>query len=323
MATGQGDVEKFEIVDKERKRLLAKGMHHIQVTDEIEAKFSSETEYKKYLKWVIDRAIRKPLPRPLAVRIPPAKEIIAIFRRADVRNGNDICRIIGTLNLPGMPYIGLGTMNNVGYRLYTDPELLAPTRDRLHDEPRRLMEESVMGVNLNVIPPIGKRATQEPVLSDDSEALKDKNGFVFCQLGSLQYYDGDTRSASEHLLRKGRWVHTGYAVVAKIDGSTGKLGEIYIMFNFRPVDDDGERAEYWPGGIEYGELPEVDFRFTMAKIADDIQELQHGKDFTLHLGTVRYGNFELVPAVKTRNLRHIVRQYVSSRQHGQQGSSRG
>ena len=42
----------------------------------------------------------------------------------------------------------------------------------------------------------------------------------------------------------GPWVATGFAVVMKVNGASGKVGEIWIIFNLQPEDEDGNR---YPG----------------------------------------------------------------------------
>ena len=56
---------------------------------------------------------------------------------------------------------------------------------------------------------------------------------------------------------------------------------VYIFFNFHPQDDDdGERYKW--SGDDWGYLPNNDDQqVAVARIADSIDELQHGKAFRL------------------------------------------
>jgi hypothetical protein len=90
---------------------------------------------------------------------------------------------------------------------------------------------------------------------------------------------------------------TGFRVVVRF-GRNGAANGIYLIYDFYPEDECGERGlkvtgDYW------GRLPEdrSNQQFSMAKLADTIMELRFGHTFTLT--EVLDYPVELVRAVKT------------------------
>lgn len=148
----------------------------------------------------------------------------------------------------------------VRYRLLLDQTCLT----RKHDAPRRREEVKELAPDavLGILSPFG-----------------DNEDFIFTQLGRFLYYDGDDcESITENNADDCDWEKTGFPVVIEFD--KGVSGEIWLVFNFWPEDCalDRHAHENLAAGIG-GELPGVEGRFTMAKIADHISELGHDSIF--------------------------------------------
>jgi hypothetical protein len=109
-------------------------------------------------------------------------------------------------------------------------------------------------------------------------------------------------------------------VVILID-SNGQGKDVYLLYNFRPMDrEDGDWERYPVREWEWGWLPGDSVRRAGIKIAAKFSDLRH--DYPIHLPdpetdknvepTWMRKNFELVHAVKEGDPPKIVRQYVAA-----------
>lgn len=85
-------------------------------------------------------------------------------------------------------------------------------------------------------------ASTAKTASADAVAPAPSPGFVFHQLGRLQFYDDDEMPAMVSELDEDSWEETGYIVAARISDKDGHMDGIYVIFECLPDIDDG----IWP-----------------------------------------------------------------------------
>jgi hypothetical protein len=111
--------------------------------------------------------------------------------------------------------------------------------------------------------------------SDDTQIT----GFPFFQLGHLEYFPRDPKHLSQNDLFSEEWEDAGFGVGIRLSSTGGHEG-VYIFFNFQPQNDEDERWQW--SGNGWGYLPvNKDQQIACARIADSVDELQHGKRFGL------------------------------------------
>jgi hypothetical protein len=94
-------------------------------------------------------------------------------------------------------------------------------------------------------------------------------------------------------------------VVAQVKGMTDRGGPVWIPFDFEPANEDGERTHCDEDGWE--QLRRFDEKMTMVKIADSIDELEHGRGTRVADGTASASSSELVGTVRTSHQNSIIR----------------
>jgi hypothetical protein len=266
-----------------------------------------------------------------AARIPTAAEYVAKVTNTKYTNDDKVAALTEMLDLPAFPYIGLGNHQGNGFRLAPNPHLLAPTKEDFDMSQRDILPEIMLGINKNVEPlPANEEGkstrkennSDESTESTDSTSNNDDTGFVFYQLGALEYVSAEAwkpeLAASDP--NSFYWCDTGYVVVILID-SNGQGKDVYLLYNFRPMDrEDGDWERYPVREWEWGWLPGDSVRRAGIKIAAKFSDLRH--DYPIHLPdpetdqnvepTWMRKNFELVHAVKEGDPPKIVRQYVAA-----------
>ncbi|KAF7556624.1 hypothetical protein G7046_g6247 [Stylonectria norvegica] len=170
----------------------------------------------------------------------------------------------------------------------------------------------------------------DSVRSANSDDLNTPGGFVFAQLGVLRAFAGADWAASSKdpkLVQRGPWDDTGFGVVVQLS-PLGRPGAVWVIYNFYqeeeldprmepedpyPVDesthpDDFKRQHMRVDDAFYG-YPRIgrlqknnSEMFTVAKIADSLDDLKEGKRFTFD--------------VNSRKECQIVRAWVSAGPHG-------
>lgn len=283
---------------------------------------------KAYNKWKMRQTLKER--DKVAPSIPSAADYVKAIVETKYTNDNEVARLTGMLSLPAFPYIGLGTHVNCGFRLAPNPELLAPTFEDLVRRPgpkHDVLPYIFLGVNKNVEPlPMDemREGTQKESNSSksnhstDATSNNDESGFVFYQLGKLEYVPADSWDADAAVQDPKRlfWWDTGYVVVIVID-SDGNGKDIHLLYNFRPQDEeDGKR--YQVDDSAWGWLPGDPIRRAGVKLAGRFSDLQHG--YPIHIPdlekdkdierTLIKREFELVQAVKEGSPPKIVREIV-------------
>ncbi|KAI9776287.1 MAG: hypothetical protein M1839_000446 [Geoglossum umbratile] len=207
---------------------------------------------------------------------------------ATMNYNSDIARgkLVTAVERRVVPWLPVGSYQNGGiYRIVPGAHGLQPDQPDPKTD-RWLISMNVLGVNTN--------ASTKSNESDDSEIA----GFIFHQIGTLEYWGDKVENfRSFEDAARGPWLPTGFRVVVRF-GRNGAANGIYIIYDFYPKDEGGERGlkvtgDYW------GRLPKdrSNQQFSIAKIADTVMELRFGRTFTF-MEVLDYP-VELVRAVKT------------------------
>ena len=205
------------------------------------------------------------------------------------------------------------------YRLMPSCCVMEPHKScELNDLPN-----TILGVNLNVeaAPPVAPtrhsqgRARRQKNLPDASvqsggpndiepASKGQRHGFVFMHIGMLEACKKTADDANNSRMREimaSEWAETGFAVVVEID-SSNRAGALFVIYNFFPIDHHDTLERYhvyddWQWGfLDY----DSETQFSVAKIADSIQQLGWRKTFTFDIWSDH--EVELVPVIKsTRN----------------------
>ncbi|PVH94601.1 hypothetical protein DM02DRAFT_618493 [Periconia macrospinosa] len=168
----------------------------------------------------------------------------------------------------------------------------------------------------------GQRSTNLPPTPpltplDSPPRTSPSDGFVFYQLGRLEYYPSTTADLEQEELISEDWVDSGFVVVIQVL-SNGMKGGIYLIHNHNKICDCGDRHNKSGdtlGGVlptKYDFLSEsdseydndeedelLDTRIYGAFIAAKFEDLVHGKELQVKPFTRKIKEFTRV--VKTSN----------------------
>jgi hypothetical protein len=279
----------------------AKGINALDGRIEaIEKKWPAEADQMAYYGWSMKRADDEYAQEMIPIEPEDLKTMIATM---NYNNDIDRGKLVTAVERIVVPWLPVGSYQNGGvYRILPgayglQPDQPGPKTDRM------LVSTNVLGVNTNIQPKIPLRSrkanlSERSTKSNESDDLEIA-GFVFHQIGTLQYRGDEVENfQSLEDAARGPWLATGFGVVVRF-GRSGAANGIYIIYDFYPEDEWGERNlkldddEYW------GRLPKdrTHQQFSMAKIADTITELRFGRMFTLT--EVLDYPVEIVRAVKT------------------------
>lgn len=215
------------------------------------------------------------------------------------------------------PHIPVGHRRGIAYRLVPNTTHLGPTKEINWDDDKHIYPEMFLGINATADTTSGpsgrpsrSRAhnlTDESTQSGDSDTPNDESGFVFYQLGALQFTTEleDPATTDIQVISSKQWIETGYVLVVKV-GAAGNAEDIYILFNYRPEDENGDRSLV----AECGYLP-LGEHVAGGRIAENFQEL--GADFEIQISNDKYDikdQYELVNCVRLEYPTRIVRQFV-------------
>lgn len=160
---------------------------------------------------------------------------------------------------------------NQKYRIIPNPlALMANIRKSNSQEHGELVSASILGVNLNVEPfkPQSRRqinTSEESTQSGESDD-SEETGWVFHQLGYLEFVESDSEDLSELGDQDMEWIRTGYNVVLRFS-NTGKANGVYIIFDWYPTNAWGNRVAVEDDST-WGYLPGHHKRVSCGKIAD-------------------------------------------------------
>ncbi len=187
--------------------------------------------------------------------------------------------------LPGLqwayrPWIALGRIDDTLYRLLPSIGNLWPQQHELPSTDHELLPTQFLGLNTTVqshepaLPPnrraanLSERSTRSAE-SDDIESP----GFVFHELGTLQYQEFETVDEMPTTLEEGDdcaldWEPTGFCVVARL-GAFGHIDGVYIVYNMFPNDEYGDRKQVIHGAWGIPPNPPGE-QFSCARIGDTL-----------------------------------------------------
>jgi hypothetical protein len=313
----------FEKIRKDLSEVLK---NPIATMNLLTTRLTNAEQRRAYREWSKkgDRTMKSNVP------IPDKATFVKILRDANFSREQTIWDIYNLLEEPSHTLINLGFHKKRMYRLRPNPKVLVPTASVADDKPsdeqsRKILPGHILGVNKDVeplwlsqsVPMISgaKRSRRQANFSEESnnstqsEDGNDANGFAFLQLGNLCYTE-------EEFWRSGAdpedipWVDSGYAVVATIEPNHA-LGDVHILFNFRPKDKiDGERRPI-ENDEDWGNLPGDSVQRGGARIARSLTQLTN---FTIHDSWLLDQNFshepEVVRAVRQPITGVILRQKI-------------
>lgn len=197
-------------------------------------------------------------------------------------------KLVNAIQRTIVPWIPVGSdRNGEIYRIVPGAYGLRP--DELEPKTevgRELVSLNVLGVNTNVQPkiPVGRRQadlSEESSKSNESDDM-DTGGFVFHQLGSLEYWGDEAENLTSYEdAANGVWLPTLFRVVVRF-GTSGAANGIYIIYDFYPEDEDGSRGQKTENEC-WGQLPEDKSgqRVSIARIANKITDLGFGRTFDM------------------------------------------
>ncbi|KAI9774189.1 MAG: hypothetical protein M1839_001891 [Geoglossum umbratile] len=167
---------------------------------------------------------------------------------------------------------------------------------------RELVSMNVLGVNTNVhqmIPSRSRKAniSEESTRSNESDDY-DYAGFVFHQIGNLEYWADDPENLRSYGdAAMGTWLPTQFYAVMRF-GRNGAANGLYVIYDFYPEDEYLEERRKIDDD-DWGYLPRdlTDQQITLAKIANEITDLKFSRTFDF-AEALDYP-VELVRAMKT------------------------
>ncbi|KAI9778251.1 MAG: hypothetical protein M1839_008275 [Geoglossum umbratile] len=223
---------------------------------------------------------------------------------ATMNFNNDILRgkLVNILERSVVPWLPVGNdRTGAIYRIVPGAFGLLPDQQDPKTN-REIVPMNVLGVNTSVQPEIPSRSpelnfSEESTRSNESDDSDDA-GFVFHQIGNLEYWadDPDNLRSYEDAATE-NWLSTQFHVVMRF-GRNGAASGVYVIYDFYPEDEYlQERRKV--DDDDWGYLPSdlTDRQIAFAKIANQITDLRLGRtfDFTEALDYP----VELVRAVKT------------------------
>lgn len=192
--------------------------------------------------------------------------------------------------LPGLtwayrPWIPIGYEGTTFYRLLPSIHNLTPQNEKYPKTSHDILDPAFLGVNTTVQPrepslPLNRRAlnlseqSTQSAESDDADAP----GFVFHELGELEYMDFETAAEMPTTLKEGddiinEWEPTGFSVVARLN-YFGRINGVYVIYNMRPYDrHEGTGMRIQITDDEWGipfSAPEL--QFSCARIGNALQD---------------------------------------------------
>jgi hypothetical protein len=200
-----------------------------------------EHEFWQYQRKLADEDLRR-------ARTPPTtrEELIRNIDTRKLSSQDVLCLLIDHLDHDFCPWLPIGTDpdRKILYRLKPDPFALLPHRADPPKTDRELVARSFLGVNETVQPryPQSRRKANYSEESTRSAESDDSSlGFVFFQLGRLEWFENIEGELEPDRLNNVDWEDTGFCVVARLR-SGGYREAICVVADFFPMDDEtGER----------------------------------------------------------------------------------
>ncbi|KAL7788378.1 hypothetical protein V8C37DRAFT_418387 [Trichoderma ceciliae] len=199
-------------------------------------------------------------------RILTPAQFVQITDTINFLNPVERARLLPGLQWEYRPWVPVGYKNNTLYRLLPSIGSLSPQQYEHPLTNYELLPTTFLGVNTTVQPhepalPLNRRAanlSEQSTITQSAESDdKEAPGFIFHELGVLQYLECDTIDEMPTTLEEGDncesdWEQTGFCIVARLS-DLGYLHGIYVLYNMNPLHEDGTRKQVTHG--EWGLLP--------------------------------------------------------------------
>ena len=227
------NMRSFQEIFEEEKRLIHNGSE-IDIVRTFQGNMQCFRESLSFKRQAL--GIDGPNPPPLeASPVFTQDELWDAISKISGREADCSYVITGMLCHDFKSYLGLGTTteSHIAWRLEPDQDFLtvtqpAPTEERDIDD---MLCESLLGVNLHVQLPVsssfdGSLQGDKVDESAQEQASSEEDGFVFLQLGRLQYYmpePGEEVTTANAGSKD--WTKTHFGVVVKFENS-GRAGSV-------------------------------------------------------------------------------------------------
>lgn len=253
----------------------------LEVRRRQEIAFPDVNERSAYRQWHTS-PLRDPQ-RPLQP-CPSPEEYLKLLNDTFYNNTQSVRHLYDICRLQYRPVVMIGNSRNIFYKVslcnrIEGRQIISKT------EEREILPDNILGINDTVEPNLSlftKRQRRNQSFSEESTGSAESDDYVrdafhvFHQIGALVYYKGDFEADPEGDKRdEDNWEDIGFTVVSNV--TSGRAAGVWLVFNFHPFDDEGERYHidddsYW-GWLPNHEDGE-DNQFSSAKIANSVHDLQ-------------------------------------------------
>ncbi|KAI9761453.1 MAG: hypothetical protein M1840_001797 [Geoglossum simile] len=270
------------------------------LTETLHNRWPVKADRIAYYSWSMQRADERHNARQM-INISP-EELMEMLATMNYNNTMARAKLVDVLERTVVPWLPVGTDRAGGiYRIVPGAYGLLPDQQDPKTD-RELVSMNVLGVNTNVQPAIPSRSRKANLSemstrsneSDDS----DYAGFVFHQIGNLEYWGSDPKSLKTYDdAANGSWFPTRFHAVMRF-GRNGAANGVFVIYDFYPEDEYLEERRK-VNDPHWGYLPSdvSDKPISIAKIAGKITDLRFGRTFDF-MGPLDYP-VELVRATKT------------------------
>jgi hypothetical protein len=282
------------------ERLAQKRTTRPKLGEALRKRWPVKADRMAYYDWSDARADKRLNEREMT-NISPEEltEMLATMNfNSDIARG----KLVNVLERSVVPWLPVGR-DRAGtiYRIVPGARGLLPDQQDPKTN-RELVSMNVLGVNTNVqlkIPSRRRKAnfSEESTRSNESDDY-DYAGFVFHQIGNLEYWADDPENLRSYEdAAKGTWLPTQFYAVMRF-GRNGAANGVYVIYDFYPEDEYLEERRKIDDD-DWGYLPRdlTDQQITLAKIANEITDLKFGRTFDF-AEALDYP-VELVRAMKT------------------------
>ncbi|KAI9864087.1 MAG: hypothetical protein M1813_003404 [Trichoglossum hirsutum] len=267
------------------KEQNAKGIEALLTREQvIKEKWPDRADRLAYYAWSQERANNAYAQETTPIEPADLEKMIDTI---NYNNDVDRGKLVSAIEQTVVPWLPVGKHENGGiYRILPGAYGLRPDQPDPETD-RTLVSINVLGVNTNVQPriPLQSRKANFPEESTQSNESDDPEteGFVFQQIGTLQYW-GDDEENFQSLEDDAdeTWLYTKFCAAVRL-GRNGTADGIYIFYDFYPENEDDDERD-WKSDDKYWGILRKDRtrqQFSMAKLSNTMSELRFEKTFTL------------------------------------------
>ncbi|PVH94602.1 hypothetical protein DM02DRAFT_676059 [Periconia macrospinosa] len=199
--------------------------------------------------------------------IPTDDEFFSAIKNTNFSRFDEIALLTEFLALPYAPYVPVGIIDGIQYRLNPTPHTLRNDISTSYSIPKgyQLLPEVFLGVNFEMGNATAVDLSDQDGYNSDKENMPPRQphnfdsilpitppltplhngatingGFVFYQLGNLEFYPSNDSNPNPEDLVSRDWIDTNFVIVIKLL-SDGTQNGVYIMYNDNVICDCGER----------------------------------------------------------------------------------